>query len=205
MLPCPRCQYDLIQTEAGRCPECGSPFDRKLLVEARPGAWPPGSAKRAVIGAGILILPFAWLSMSARIPLWWSPFPLLFIIPASWFQSFGAGLVLGCLLLLSAFLIFAKPLAKGTPNIPRRSIMAVGALQGLNALWLFYRFSYGVKYQGTSHVLAILLINAAVLVTLAALWYACAKRPAFVLSLAFHWVAWVWASVYLFPYLGELP
>ena len=34
-LHCPECGYDLRATEAGRCPECGSVFDRELMSQSR--------------------------------------------------------------------------------------------------------------------------------------------------------------------------
>ena len=206
MLPCPHCEYDLSHTDDNRCPECGSSFDRRRLVETLLGSWPASRARWVILVAAISLLPFSWLSISAGTgPHWWSPLPLVFVIPLFMFESHAAALFLGCLVLLGSFLLFAWPLAKGNPRIHRRTLVALALVQILNWLWLVESFSYGLKYQGTRHTAAMVIINAALLITLVLLCLLCARRPKFLLAVTFHWIAWFWLIVYLFPYLGELP
>jgi hypothetical protein len=205
VLPCPRCQYDLSETETGRCPECGRAFDRNALITLERRAWPPARAKWVVILAGLLILPFALLSIASGIPELCCPMPALFVYPAFVFGSFTVAYVFGSLVLLASFYIFARRLTKGRPTISSWTVLAVAVLQVLNWLWIAAYFSSGLINQGRSHVVGLILINVAFLVTLAGLWCVCLRRPTFLISLAFHWLAWIWLAVYLFPYLFDYP
>ena len=143
--------------------------------------------------------------MSAGLPTWWSPLPILFIVPIfhlelvrdMWWPLYFATPIL--------FLLVNIPLARGSARIRHWLLIPLLILQVLNWLWIFSFFSFSLGYHGVDYTLAVSFINAGLLLALSGLWFANHRRQRFLISLLFHWLAWAWITVYLFPYLGELP
>jgi hypothetical protein len=93
----------------------------------------------------------------------------------------------------------------GLSRIPMRTLVLLGVIWAVNLLWITAGVSTAWDYHGHTYTAGIVVINVTIPLALAGLWIAARKRPSFLRSLAFHWLAWVWLTLYAFPYLGVLP
>jgi hypothetical protein len=166
--------------------------------------WPPARAKWTVVVAGVSLLPFLWIAVSvtAGNPTWWKPFPVIFCVATFLLGSQIGVLVMGSVVVLGLFAIFSWPLMNGSPRSPWWSLVTFAFLHGLNGLYLLAHYSDGVRTQGAAHTNAVCIITVTIFVTLVLLAVRCAWRPNFLLAVTFHWLAWFWLALYLFPLLG---
>ena len=81
----------------------------------------------------------------------------------------------------------------------------LAVLQALNLLWIINGVSFSWGYHGEVYTIGICVINFVLITLLVSLWQLNRKWPHFLFSLSFHYVAWIWLTMYCFPYLGELP
>ena len=148
---------------------------------------------------------FAWMSLQAGVPTLWSPLPFLFILPLFIFElphwTWWGLFVLSPL----TFALWNPQLFAGRPRIPLRTVRLLVLLQPLNWLWIIYGFSYSCGYHGKLYTVGISLINIILLGLLVTLFLVGRSRPHFLVSLVTSLLAWTWLTVYLFPYMGELP
>lgn len=208
-LACPRCKCDLTKMRVIRCPECGVYFDTATIARRRQkllsnACWPRARARWAVVVAGLSLIPFLWIAVSLTTghPTWWKPFPLIFCILTVLLGSQISVFVIASVVVAGSFGLYTRPLIKGQPRIPWWSVMTFAFLHILNGLHLLANYSNGVKTQGAAHTNLVCIITVSLFLALVFLAVLCAWRPNFVLAIMFHWVAWFWLVLYLFPLLG---
>lgn len=209
-LACPGCGCDLSGKRVTRCPECGVYFDaatmsrrqQRFLAKAH---WPPERARWAVAAAGLSLLPFLWIATSVTTgnPTWWKPFPLTICIATVFFLNSQIGVFLvASVVVFGSFGLYTWPLMKGQPRIPWWSLVTFAFLHGLNCLHLLANYSRGVRTQGATHTNLVCIITGLLFWALVLLAVRNAWRPNFVSAVTFHWIAWFWLVLYLFPLLG---
>ena len=206
---CPNCQSNLAHVFGTRCPGCDAYFDAATLSRLRQfqmsnSCWPPSSARKAVVIAGISLLPFVLLSTAAihlGDPQWWSPLPLIFFIPA-WMSPIG-GVILNAIVVLGTFARFSSPLTDGQPRIPRRSLGAISILQIIHWIYLSLVYTQGIGLNA-AHTIAVCGINFVLSIAMISIGLWCWKRPNFLLAIGFQWLAWFWLAMYSFPLLSDL-
>lgn len=208
-LACPQCGYDLTNMRVNRCPECGVYFDTATMSHRRQqflsnACWPPARARWAVVVAGLSLLPFLWIAVSVTTshPTWWKPFPLIFCISTVLLGSQFGVFVIASAVVVGSFGLYTWPLIKGQPHIPWWSLATFAFLGSLNGLHLLANYSDGVQTQGAAHTNLICIITGSLFLALVLLAIRGAWRPNFVLAVLFHWLAWFWLILYLFPLLG---
>ena len=64
---------------------------------------------------------------------------------------------------------------------------------------------YALSYQGPLRFLCVTALNTGLLIALAVLWLVLRVRPSFLLAFAFRWITWSWLTLYLFPYVADVP
>jgi len=156
--------------------------------------------------AGLCLLIPAWLGLlSAGVPTLYCPFPILTILPAFWLYNSGL-FQLAILTPPVAFFLWTPDLLwKRRTGIPARTIVLLALLTILAVVDGKFEWSYGLRYQGAHHTIAIYVINA---VWLGILWWAVVRfvrGPSFIGNVLLHWLPFAWLGWYAFPYLGELP
>jgi hypothetical protein len=133
-------------------------------------------------GPGLLApIPFPWFVLSMLLS------PAAFIVPAAW------------------FVLWAPQLRAGAGEIPRRSVVLLGVLAALTALWDVQAWSYGVRWQGIGYTRAVLACSTGWIVLLAGICVWAVRKPSFAKSCLFHTLLFAWLGWYAFPFLGELP
>lgn len=208
-LRCPNCDADLARSSGARCAECDVHFgpatlSRRQQLQAHNACWPPSSARIAVVVAGISLLPFVFLSTAAvqlGNPRWWSPVPLIFLIPVA-INPVG-GLILNGIVMLGSFTRFSWPLRDGRPRVPRASLGTISVLQVLNWIYLARVWTEGMRLDAAQTIAVCginLVLSIAIIST--ALW--CWKLPNFLLAIGFQWLAWFWLVMYSFPLLFDM-
>ncbi|MBI1764793.1 MAG: hypothetical protein HYR56_25565 [Acidobacteria bacterium] len=154
--------------------------------------------------AGISLSLVAWQSINANVPRIWAPFP---------FWLFLVGMLIPSFLGTKLFILSIPALAMwiwnpyaflGKPEIPARSFMLFFLLALLSILHNIIYWSYGMKYQGGVHTVAVIILNFSLIATLALIGLKAWRKPAFPLSLGFHWLLFAWFTSYAFPVFGEL-
>jgi hypothetical protein len=198
-ISCPACHYELSGLLEERCPECGGHFDRELLLRLHAAAWPASRAAPLTVVAALslLLLPYSLPTAIQTLPSIWLYTALAFRLPDWTFFGF----IVACSI---AFVLWNHQLLRGRPQIPRRTVVLLAVLQLLNWPWIICSASFW-GYLGMSYVLRVSVVNLVLLTTLVTGWCAAKKHPHFLLTLAFHWIAWIWLTAYFFPYFGELP
>ena len=166
--------------------------------------WTPRSARIAVVVAGTSLLPFVWLATVAvnlGDPEWWSPVPLLFLLPAWMSPSFG--FIVNEMVVIGSFMLFSWPLMDGRPRLLWWSASAILLLQVLHWMYLASVRGEGMRLDA-SHTQSVCMINVVLTCVLIGLALVCWKRPNFLLALGFQWLAWFWLAMYSFPLLFDL-
>jgi hypothetical protein len=149
------------------------------------------------------------------VPVLWSPLPLLVVLPG----FFASGLpinhpgfpfhyevlaALASIPISMAYLVWsAFPVSAS--RIPIRSVILFALVVLLSLVFFFGSWSYGVTYQGFFHTCAIATINGAFVLAIALVLSFHKRSPTYALSLAFHWLLFLWLAWFAFPWLGELP
>jgi hypothetical protein len=151
----------------------------------------------------VMIGAITWLSTSTGVPTFYSPFPLLVILPAF------LGIPIPLIAIASAAL-FAASLFRhfqGSPGLKPSLGLTVTLLltTGLTALWIIGGWSYGVRYQGTSHTIAITIANVIFAGVAWCSWSFARMQRRYRTQVAFSFSLFAWMFWYALPYLGELP
>lgn len=151
--------------------------------------------------AGVLLTLVALQAVNSRGPTIQSPWPIVIII-------------LAWLSLPKLFIFSLPPLVMwawnptaftGNTAIPRRSWWLYFGISLLSICYIAIYATIGAKYQGTTFMSAIVVINALLMLTLLTLGIRLKNKHSYPLSLLFHWILFAWAFSYAFPVLGELP
>jgi hypothetical protein len=128
-----------------------------------------------------------------------SPYPALIAIAA-----FSVGYAVVAFPAV-VFWAWSPQLFTGEASVPRRSSVLLSVLTVLTPAYFGAFWEDGVKYDGLGYVVAVALLNAAILVCLW-IWLRRAKsHPSFATSLTFHALLFGWLAWCAFPNLGELP
>jgi len=158
----------------------------------------------ATLLAGLSLSLVCWQSFNADMPRIWAPFPvwpfLIGRLIPSFLGSWFAILSLPAL----AMWIWNPRAFLGKPEIPARSFLLFFLFALLSVLCNIVYGSYGMEYQGEAHTVAVIILNFSLMATLALIGLKAWRKPAFPLSLGFHWLLFAWLTSYAFPVFGEL-
>ena len=204
VVSCPKCQYDLAGASSARCPECGAEIDRRPHVP-KPRRWPQRSAVSVAAGGALALLPLARLSLSSGWPEWWSPLALWLFLRSHTFGTPVAYSWLLCLIPTISVLLCNPGLFKGDPRVSVGHTVFAAVLVGSNLLVIVWFSPHVLDYQGLLRFSCVTAINSGLLIALATLWLLLRVRPHFLLSFAFRWITWSWLTLYVFPYVAEMP
>lgn len=165
-----------------------------------------------VFATATLVGIAGYLSIVANVPLVSSPFAYFTILPAflifalaerSWPET--VLIALSTLPIMVGFLIFSLHLFRQKPTIPKRSVVLLFAFTFLSVAWFCFGWTYGIQYQGRSHVLSVAALNAIFISAALVLLLINRKTPRFGINLAFHGTMFVWLAYCALPWMGELP
>lgn len=160
-----------------------------------------------VIGT-LLLWAVAYSTISANYPKLYSPYSFAVVIPLmSLYEVLGGHLVTFVAATLAIPLSFAAwslPLLKGEKRIPKRTKIAATVLVSLSLVFLALSWSYGVKYQGTTHTVAMYVFNALFWAALLVVGRRNLREPSYGYNFLFHWLLFAWLGWVAFPWLGEL-
>jgi hypothetical protein len=169
----------------------------------------------SIVGATAAVLAVAGLVSSVSgAPIVRPPLPLATTLPVlgfwvavgedpnlRWVVEYAIPMLAGPLFLLA----WHPRLAVGADYVPRRSLVGLLLLSVLAAAHFANGWSYGMRYQGSSYVIALLCLNLAVLTaSWAALCHA-RRRRTFSAALTTHALVVAWLVSIAFPWLGDLP
>ncbi|MGE0882897.1 MAG: hypothetical protein AB7P14_05095 [Blastocatellales bacterium] len=143
--------------------------------------------------SGFLLTLVIWLSTSVIGQKNWVPFSVFFFLLGGSLSIWGA-----------IWMWLWNPAAfSGNAYIPKRSfiLFALGAV--LSAFYLFYEWPYGLRYQGRTFTIRVVMLNVVFLLALLSLGIWAQKSPSFKKNLGFHWLLFTWMLAYAFPLLGE--
>lgn len=171
----------------------------------------PATRRVAYLAGAVVIAASAWLGLE----FWngvnvWSPAPMLMIVPA-WLigqavlGDIDVGPRLVPLLGAIVFLVLAMPIVSVRSRVVWPVAVVSGVLVAGSIVHFIVSWSYGLKYQGLSYTISVLVINLAfaagsVALALRAKWtraYWTRYSATLVTCLWFVWCA--------FPWLGETP
>lgn len=174
-----------------------------------------GRHRPLVCLAAVCVGVFGSLGVVAENPRIWSPFPLVTGVPlmlaemiVSW-VGFGyrqlrpLAYVILLLMWPPLFVAWNRQLLRGEKDIPRRSLTALVIFTMLTVLVFIADWDQGVRHQGRSHAIGVLMLNIS---SLAACWTLLSfglNRPSFLRSLLFHWITAVWLAWLAFPWLDQ--
>lgn len=164
---------------------------------------PGRSAVAPVLATAALVGIAGFLSIRANVPSVSSPFALLTTLPAVWI--FARAQPLASLPIVLGFLMSSPHLLRRTTVIPRRSAVTLFAFMVVNAAWFLLGWSYGIEYQGLSHVLYVAAWNVVFIGAALTLLLINSRTPRFEINLAFHGTVFVWLAWCALPWLGEMP
>lgn len=104
-----------------------------------------------------------------------------------------------------SFYLWSRPVLRGCPTIPARSVVLLIAAILLSAAYMLVGYHFGVKHQGFGYVVGVVIANcvcwmALIAVAITVLWH-----PGFARNLGFHFALFAWLAWCAFPYMGELP
>jgi hypothetical protein len=128
------------------------------------------------------------------------PHPALVLIPMFLGARWGA------IAVPTAFFFGWNPgLFSGDSRIPRRSYIFLIIASLLSILWFAVCWKDGLAIQGAKYNHSLLLINAAWLVLIWALFERCrGAEPSYYSNLLSHWLLFAWLAWYAFPFFGEM-
>ena len=214
---CPRCRYDISGLPDDVCPECGRPFDRKLLLRLCVVSWQSSRAAQATLVAALLLFGATSAVLFNDSFLSWGAFPAIaFLVPVLLYAAFGfsGSVEIACLIASSiTFVLWNHQLLRGRPAIPRRTIVLLAILHLLNWGWLILQWRDTFLSVWSVSFLFFLILVAGCFdsrrysrfVVSPRLQWLAPVEVRFFLSLGFHWVAWIWLTLFLFPHLGDFP
>jgi hypothetical protein len=168
----------------------------------------------ALAAALLLVSALGRVGIMAHVPVVWSPFPTVTILPVFWTLAatgeaaklrwvclWAVPMLIGPLLLLA----WHPRLARAASGVPRRSVWGLGALTLLSGAAFWGGWDYGLKYQSRSYVIGLLALNLFLLITAWWLLVWAKRQPSPGRTLLAH--AWVvgWLVWVALPWLGELP
>jgi hypothetical protein len=104
-----------------------------------------------------------WQSVSAKVPEPWAPFSMLHIL---FFLTTGSSL-LSFSWATIAFWVWNPGAFKGTPDVPKRSIVLYSILAALSIWHNVVGISYGRRYQGKAYTVIMTSANFALILILA--------------------------------------
>ena len=111
--------------------------------------------------------------------------------------------LIGSSIMLPMFAIMNWPLLHGRTSISIWSL-SYFPLHIINGLYLMGGYRGSVKNLGQEHTNAVCSITALLFTALAVVGILGWRRSSIARTLAFHWIAWLWLILYLFPLLGPL-
>lgn len=110
-----------------------------------------------------------------------------------------------CLIPTISSVLCNPGLFKGSTRVSLGHATLVAVLFGSSLLTIIWFFPYVLRYQGPMRFVCVTAVSSGVLIALVLLWLLLRVRPNFWLALAFRWVTWSWLTLYVFPYVAELP
>jgi len=101
------------------------------------------------------------------------------------------------------FWLSMVPILRGNLNFSYIQFFVILFIGGLNIVWIFYGFDWGLKYQGLYHVVIVSIFNCSIFISLLSCYFVFRKNPSFGRKTFLNGMIWIWLAWYAFPYLGE--
>jgi hypothetical protein len=165
-------------------------------------------ARLAVICVCIALPILAAIIGWANGMVWWSPGPLLLVLPIFFFDEWAIEWPYATWLIPSVpFVILTAPIAfrSNNQNLPIRSIVLLLIATLTTIYWFATSTSYIGKYQSMTYFVGGAVSNAAIIGVLWGMWLALRNRFNFALVLVWNLILVCWLFWLAYPWLGEYP
>ena len=153
-----------------------------------------------VLSAAISVI--AWFSVSSNVPAYYSPFPLLVILPVFFdcpvsLVSAGAG----CAFALTQLAHF-RAAPKKSLNVGFTIALVLTTL--LTTVSIVAGWSYGIEYQGLRYCVVVTIANALFTFANWGLWWVAQTAGRSRAQVVFAFTLFAWMFWYALPYMGEI-
>jgi hypothetical protein len=178
-----------------------------------------GQQRLAVLGTGLVLgaVAYAWMFLPPMSVLGWAAWTLTGAPFEDWWYTlsdaqrtkllYEVGTALARLAypltVAVCFVLWVRPLLRGVPEVPRRTLVLITVVALLSATLYAVSWSYAVRYQGAVFLAVALGLSIAWCAALLWSWARLRRTPTWGGSLVLHAATFAWIIILAFPWLGE--